>query len=134
MEDDKMPDVSIEIYSTPTWPDYKLAKEFLSQHNIHYTEHDVSKDEEKVEALTNLTGKMIVQITLFTKWWFVFFCEASKILVGNVTCVMFMRRVKIFFFLQGFEDTKFTQLFSIDMYGDRDLIALGLQDVAISRW
>jgi glutaredoxin len=48
------------IYSTPTCPDCKAAKEFFSQHNISFTEHDIATHPEKAESLEQLTGKKIV--------------------------------------------------------------------------
>lgn len=55
-----MNDFAIEIYTTPTCPDCKAAKEFLSQHNFNYTEHDIVENQENIEELIKFTGKHIV--------------------------------------------------------------------------
>lgn len=55
-----MPNVPVQIYTTPTCPDCKAAKQFLSQQNIPYTEHDIAEHPEKAEELYQLTGKKIV--------------------------------------------------------------------------
>ncbi|WP_188453324.1 glutaredoxin family protein [Virgibacillus oceani] len=36
-----MNDVTIEIYITSTCPDCKAVKEYLPQHNFHFTVHDI---------------------------------------------------------------------------------------------
>lgn len=62
-----------------------MAKEFLSQHNLSYSEHDISKDEKKVEALTSLTGKMIVPTLVINDEVFIGFAanreEIEKLLL-----------------------------------------------------
>ena len=55
-----MNDFAIEIYTTPTCPDCKAAKEFLSQHNLNYAEHDIVENEENIKELNKLTGKKIL--------------------------------------------------------------------------
>lgn len=50
----------VEIYTTPTCPDCKAAKEFFLSHNINYIEHNIEVDSKNMDKLIEITGKHIV--------------------------------------------------------------------------
>lgn len=52
----------VTIYSTPTCPYCKQAKDFLKQNNIKYTEIDVSSDEKKAQEMIEKSGQMGVPV------------------------------------------------------------------------
>ncbi len=52
----------ITIYSTPTCHFCHMAKEFLKDKNIEYTDYDVSADEEKREEMIEKSGQMGVPV------------------------------------------------------------------------
>jgi len=39
-----------------------MAKEFFKQHNVHYTDHDVSTDAEKRQEMIQKSGQMGVPV------------------------------------------------------------------------
>ena len=59
-----MADKKVVIYSTPTCPFCKRAKEYLSRRKISYTEIDVSQDREKAREMTEKSGQMSVPVIL----------------------------------------------------------------------
>jgi len=42
---------NVTVFTTKTWPHCKTAKEFLSQHKIHYKEKDINVDNEARKEL-----------------------------------------------------------------------------------
>ena len=54
--------MNIIIYSTPTCPFCKKAKDFFSEHNVEYTEIDVSANEQKAEEMIQKSGQMAVPV------------------------------------------------------------------------
>lgn len=52
----------VKIYTTPTCPYCKLAKEFMTQHNIPFQEVDVSKDEKALEEMVQKSGQLGVPV------------------------------------------------------------------------
>ena len=52
------------IYSTPTWPYCKQAKEYLSQKGISYMEYDVAKDGDKAKEMVQKSGQMGVPVIM----------------------------------------------------------------------
>ncbi len=52
----------VRVYSTPTCPYCKMAKEYLRQNNIQFEDIDVSADEEKVAEMINKSGQMGVPV------------------------------------------------------------------------
>lgn len=52
----------IKIYSTPTCPYCKMAKEYLSSRGIAYHELDVSSNKEALEEMVKLSGQMGVPV------------------------------------------------------------------------
>lgn len=53
---------SVTIYSTPVCHFCQSAKEFFSENNIEYTEHDVAADADKRQEMIDLTGQMGVPV------------------------------------------------------------------------
>jgi glutaredoxin len=52
----------VTIYSTPTCHFCNLAKEFLKEHNVPYTEYNVAADREKLQEMIGLTGRTAVPV------------------------------------------------------------------------
>ena len=59
-----MTDRKVVIYSTPTWPFCKRAKEYLSQKGIAYEEHDVSKDRDAAKEMIEKSKQMAVPVII----------------------------------------------------------------------
>ena len=57
-----MTDKKVVIYSTPTWPWCKRAKEYLSQKGIPYTEHNVAEDKDAAKEMIRKSGQMSVPV------------------------------------------------------------------------
>lgn len=53
---------SITIYSTPTCHFCQLTKEFLTSHNIAFTDFDVAADLEKRQEMIEKSGQMGVPV------------------------------------------------------------------------
>ncbi len=53
---------TVTIYSTPVCHFCHAAKEFFTEHNIAYTEHDVAADLEKRQEMIEMTGQMGVPV------------------------------------------------------------------------
>lgn len=53
---------NITIYSTPTCHFCQLAKAYMKDHNIAYTEHDVASDLEKRKEMIDKSGQMGVPV------------------------------------------------------------------------
>lgn len=52
----------VTIYTTPTCGFCKMTKEFFKEHNVQYTEHDVSVDADKAQEMVDLSGQMGVPV------------------------------------------------------------------------
>jgi glutaredoxin-like YruB-family protein len=52
----------VSIYSTPTCHFCGLAKDFLKEHNIPYTEYNVATDLERRQEMKTLSGQMGVPV------------------------------------------------------------------------
>ena len=52
----------VKIYSTPTWPYCKMAKEYLSQKGIEYTDYDVTQDREALKEMVEISGARSVPV------------------------------------------------------------------------
>jgi glutaredoxin-like YruB-family protein len=52
----------VTIYSTPTCPYCKQAKEFFDENNVEYTDIDVSQDEAKAKEMVEKSGQMGVPV------------------------------------------------------------------------
>ena len=57
-----MADKKVVIYSTPTCPYCKKAKEYLSQKGISYVDYDVAKDRDKAKEMIQKSGQMGVPV------------------------------------------------------------------------
>ena len=58
--------MNVTIYTTQTCPFCRQEKEFLSGHNVEYTEHYVDQDREKAQEMIEKSGQMGVPITVIT--------------------------------------------------------------------
>ena len=54
--------MEVIIHSSPHCPYYTMAKEFLKNHNIEFTEYDVSEDEIKAKEAIDKSGQMSVPV------------------------------------------------------------------------
>lgn len=52
----------VTIYSTPTCHFCQATKDFFAEHQVAYTNHDVSKDLEKRQEMIDMTGQMGVPV------------------------------------------------------------------------
>lgn len=52
----------IIVYSTPTWPYCRQAKEYLSQKGIAYKDYDVAADRSKAREMIEKSGQMGVPV------------------------------------------------------------------------
>ena len=59
-----MADKKVVIYSTPTCPYCKRAKDYLSRKGIRYTDIDVAQDKEKAKEMTQKSGQMSVPVII----------------------------------------------------------------------
>lgn len=59
-----MSDKQVVIYSTPTCHFCQQAKEFFTENNVAYTEHDVAADQEKAREMVTRSGQMGVPVIL----------------------------------------------------------------------
>ena len=59
-----MADRKAVIYSTPTWPFCKRAKEYLSQKGIAYEEHDVAADRDAAKEMIEKSKQMAVPVII----------------------------------------------------------------------
>ena len=53
---------NVTIYSTPTCHFCHMAKDFFTDNDIAYTEHDVAADMEKRTEMIDMTGQMGVPV------------------------------------------------------------------------
>jgi len=54
--------MTVTVYSTPTCPYCKLAKNFLNEHKVAFTDIDVSADTEKAQEMIKKSGQMGVPV------------------------------------------------------------------------
>ena len=54
--------MEIKVYSTPTCPYCKMAKDYLSSKNVSYQNIDVSSDKEAAEEMVKVSGQMGVPV------------------------------------------------------------------------
>ena len=59
-----MTDKKVVIYSTPTWPFCKRAKEYLSQKGISYIEHNVAVDRDAAKEMIQKSKQMGVPVII----------------------------------------------------------------------
>jgi len=54
--------MEIKIYSTPTCPYCKMAKDYLSSKGVSYQNIDVSSDKEAAKEMVKVSGQMGVPV------------------------------------------------------------------------
>lgn len=54
--------MSVLIYSTPSCPFCKMAKQYFNEHNISYTEKDAMNDAAAREEMVKKSGQMGVPV------------------------------------------------------------------------
>ena len=59
-----MADKRVVIYSTPTCPYCKRAKEYLTQKGIKYSDSDVAEDKSKAQEMIQKSGQMGVPVII----------------------------------------------------------------------
>ena len=59
-----MTDRKVVVYSTPTWPFCKRAKEYLSQKGVAYEEHDVAADRTAAAEMIEKSKQMSVPVII----------------------------------------------------------------------
>lgn len=52
----------IKIYSTPTCPYCKMAKQFLKENNIEFTDINVANDQQAAQEMVSKSGQMGVPV------------------------------------------------------------------------
>jgi glutaredoxin-like YruB-family protein len=57
-----MPKAKVKVYSTPTCPYCKQAKEFLKQNGIEYDDIDVAADQKAADEMVQKSGQMGVPV------------------------------------------------------------------------
>lgn len=67
--------MQVTIYSTPTCPYCKMAKQFFKEHGVAYKEIDVSSDMKAAEEMIAKSGQMGVPVISITN-------GGEKIIVG----------------------------------------------------
>ncbi len=53
---------NVTVYSTPTCPYCTMAKNYLTEKNITYTDHDVSRDQTMAQEMVKKSGQMGVPV------------------------------------------------------------------------
>ena len=59
-----MADKKVVVYSTPTCPYCKRAKDYLSRKEIPYTDINVAEDREKAKEMMQKSGQMGVPVII----------------------------------------------------------------------
>jgi len=59
-----MADKKVVVYSTPTCPYCKRAKDYLSRKGIPYTDINVAEDREKAKEMIKKSGQMGVPVII----------------------------------------------------------------------
>lgn len=54
--------MKVQIYSTPTCPYCKMAKQYLSERKIEYQDFDVSSDDKAREEMVKKSGQLGVPV------------------------------------------------------------------------
>ena len=55
---------NVVIYSLPTWPHCKKAKEYLSQKGIPYIDYDAAKDKVRAKEMIEKSGQIGTPVIL----------------------------------------------------------------------
>lgn len=54
--------MTVKVYSTPTCPYCKMAKDFLKENNVKFEDIDVSKDQDAAQDMIEKSGQMGVPV------------------------------------------------------------------------
>lgn len=57
-----MADKDVRLYTTPTCPWCKKAKDYLAQKGVKYTDYNVAEDRTKLQEMVQLTGQRGVPV------------------------------------------------------------------------
>jgi len=57
----------VKVYTLPTWPHCKTAKEYLSQKGITYQEFDVGKNKEAAKEMIRVSSARSVPVIVIGK-------------------------------------------------------------------
>lgn len=52
----------VTIYSTPSCHFCHAAKEYFTEHNVAFTDHNVARDQEKRQEMIEMTGQLGVPV------------------------------------------------------------------------
>lgn len=77
-----MVDVQLELYTRPTCSDCQEGKAFLGEHDISYTNYDLSEQPEKEKELRKLTGTRMVPTFVFKEKSLRGKFKKPKVLIG----------------------------------------------------
>ncbi len=66
----------VVIYSTPTCVYCKMAKDFLTEHNIEFEDHNVAEDEQARAEMVEKSGQMGVPVIFIDDEMMIGFDEA----------------------------------------------------------
>jgi len=64
MKEVEMADKNVTIYSTPTCPYCKRAKDYLTQKGIPFTDYNVAEDKEKAKEMIQKSKQMGVPVII----------------------------------------------------------------------
>jgi glutaredoxin-like YruB-family protein len=53
---------AVQIYTTPSCPYCKKAKEFFKEHDVEYEEHDVADDKDRAREMIKKSGQRGVPV------------------------------------------------------------------------
>lgn len=53
---------NVTVYSTPTCPYCKMAKDYMAENGVEFTDIDVSSDQAKAEEMVEKSGQMGVPV------------------------------------------------------------------------
>lgn len=59
-----MPDKEIKIYSTPTCPWCRKAKEYLKEKHVEFNDYNVGEDRAKLQEMVDLSGQRGVPVVV----------------------------------------------------------------------
>ena len=57
-----MSDKKVTVYSTPTCPYCRMAKDYLTKKKVDFTDYDVASDKEKAQEMVKKSGQMGVPV------------------------------------------------------------------------
>ncbi len=54
--------MTVNVYSTPTCPYCKMAKEYLTENKVDFTDFNVAEDQAKAQEMIDKSGQMGVPV------------------------------------------------------------------------